>query len=170
MATAWKTPCVEVVAGPEFVSLVERTLRLLEEDNELVFTKVLDVVFFALVVTLAVELVLELDFVVEVELVPLCTASPKPYRRTGSGKPYAFARRTSRFASASSSRCIISFLLTNRSMARAYSNTNDLLKLTLCTIGISTTRFASGNTAVGLSSVNNQGILRCRWYCPCDRT
>jgi hypothetical protein len=106
-----------------------------------------------LVVTLReVELVLELDFaVVGVgEVVRRCTGSPNPYRSTGSGNPYFNgALRRNRFCFADSSASIIILRLTNRSMERAYSNMNEELKLTFRTIGISTTCFAAGKTAVG---------------------
>jgi hypothetical protein len=172
VATAWKTPDgVVVVGAADVVSMVEKLLRLLElEEDVLLFkvvddevlTDVLDVVLTDVLVvldevdvdvTLRVEVALELDFPLEVlaeEVVRRSTGSPNPYRRTGSGNPYALSRRRNRFCFAASSISRIIFRLTNRCIERAYSNGNDELKSKFRTIGISTTCFPSGRTAVGI--------------------
>jgi hypothetical protein len=87
---------VVVDVAADDVSLVDeldRLLLLLEEEDEDLLD--VDVVSLLLVVAaLEVLVIFELDFtVVDVEEdVRRSTASPKPYRRTGSGRPYAFPR------------------------------------------------------------------------------
>jgi hypothetical protein len=123
VAIALNTPVVVVVVGAaDDVSLIDELERLPlllfeEEDEDLLDG--LDVVSLLLVVaTLEVLVILELDFtVVEIEEdVRRSTGSPKPYRRTGSGRPYAFPRFHIRNSSSIS---IILLRLTNRSNACA---------------------------------------------------
>jgi hypothetical protein len=123
VAIALNTPAVVVVLGAaDDVSLVDEVERLLlllfEEEDEDLFD-VLDVVCLLLVVvTLEVLVIFELDFtVVEVEEdVRRSTGSPKPYLRTGSGRPYAFPRFRIRNSSSIS---MILLRFTNRSSACA---------------------------------------------------